>query len=335
MREVRTVPVSPVVDDVEAPTDAAAHSRRSWKPEWLTICIAVLGLAGMGAGLYPMTAGWITSYNQSQVIVSAAADLEHVVPNADTQLAQARAYNDALSAGVVLGANAHVPVGDGSTSNEALVYDEILRANAIGLMARVKVPSVEIDLPVYHGTSDSVLNRGAGHLEGSHLPIGGVGSRSVLTAHRGLANATMFTNLDGVGVGDAIVVETFGKVLSYRVRDIQVIEPDDSGVLRAEPGEDLLTLITCTPLGINTHRIVVTATRVTPTPDADVKAAGAVPTVPGFPWWAVLGGSGALLVTTYFIRQGFKDAENAQRLRRRAQADLRPLSSGDVGEETR
>ncbi|MFJ2552041.1 class C sortase [Microbacterium sp. NPDC087591] len=288
--------------------DRRSAAARRWRPGGLTIVIAVLALGGLGAGLYPMTAAWITSYNQSRVLVGYETAIADVEPSADEQLRQAREYNDALSAGVVLGENANIPVGDGTLSDDSLDYTKILSANAAGLMARVKIPRIDVDLPVYHGTSDAVLARGAGHLEGSHLPVGGIGTRSVITAHRGLANAAMFTDLDRVEVGDTITVETFGRVLTYRVRETKVIEPDQTDTLRAEPGEDLVTLITCTPLGINTHRILVTGERITPTPEADLSAAGQAPVIPGFPWWAVLGGGGTLLVAAYVVRQGFADA---------------------------
>ncbi|WP_232304633.1 class C sortase [Microbacterium sp. XT11] len=291
----------------DAPAVGSARTVRRWRPGGLTIAITLLALAGLVSGLYPMTAAWVTSYNQSRVIETYESAVRHAAPDASEQLRQAKEYNEALTAGVVLAENANVPVGDGTLS-ESLDYRSILSANADGLMARVKIPSIDVDLPVFHGTTDDVLNKGAGHLEGSHLPIGGESTRAVITAHRGLANATMFTDLDKVVVGDLITVETFGKVLTYRVRDIQVIEPDANGTIRPEVGEDLLTLITCTPLGINTHRIVVTGERVTPTPVREVEAAGAAPTIPGFPWWAVLGGGGLLLIAAYAGWQGVQDA---------------------------
>ncbi|MGO3886532.1 MAG: class C sortase [Mycetocola sp.] len=270
----------------------------------MTIVIAMLAVAGLVAGLYPMTAAWLSSYNQSKVLSTATTALSDLQPSAAQQLAEAEVYNAALSAGVVLGKHANVPVGDFALSDTTLDYSTLLTGGVDGLMSRVKIPAIGVDLPVYHGTSDEVLERGAGHLEGSHLPVGGEGTRAVLTAHRGLANATMFTNLDDVAVGDVFTVETLGRVLSYRVRDTQVIEPKETGVLRAEPGEDLVTLITCTPLGINTHRILVTGERVTPTPPPALRAAGAAPEIPGFPWWSVYGGAGLLAVAGYVARQG-------------------------------
>ncbi|QBE50320.1 class C sortase [Leucobacter triazinivorans] len=275
----------------------------------LTSAIAVLALAGLVAGLYPMTAAWISSYNQSRVIERSHGQLERLQPSATEQLDLAREYNSALTAGVELQAGANVPIGAGNVTDTELVYADMLRADGNGLMGRVKIPAIDVDLPIYHGTDEATLLRGAGHLEGSHLPVGGVGTRTVVTAHRGLANSTMFTHLDRVEPGDTFSIEVLGETLVYRVFDVQVIDPDDSGTLRAVPGADLATLITCTPLGINSHRIVVTGERVTPTPAAALEDAGKSPRVPGFPWWAVLGSGGVVLVGAYVARRGFLDVQ--------------------------
>ncbi|GAB3815921.1 hypothetical protein GCM10028820_14310 [Tessaracoccus terricola] len=153
---------------------------------------------------------------------------------------------------------------------------------------------------VYHGTSDETLMMGVGHLEGTALPVGGVGMHSVLTAHRGLASATMFDRLNELGIGDEFSIEVFGEVLSYQVRATQVVQPEDTETLFPEVGSDLVTLVTCTPLGVNSHRILVTAERVTPTPQVVLDSAGAVPVVP-FPWWAVILAGGIVLVAGYLL----------------------------------
>jgi sortase A len=299
-------------EEPEASTESLKGHKR-WHPTALTVLITVLALGGMFSGLYPMAASWVSSYNQSQVIKSYESKLENVTPDVPQQLAQAREYNNALSSGVVIGKNANIPVGNGETSNTDLNYDHILSSGADGMIGRIKISAADVDLPIYHGTSDAVLERGAGHLEGSHLPAGGESTRSVITAHRGLANATMFSNLDKVQVGDTFTVEVFGEVLSYQVRDTKVIAPEDTETLRAVPGDDLVSLITCTPLGINTHRIVVTGERITPTPVAEVQAAGEVPAIPGFPWWIVFAILGTGLALAYFVRRGFTDAAMRRR----------------------
>lgn len=137
--------------------------------------------------------------------------------------------------------------------------------DATPVMARIRVPAVNIDLPVYHGTEEQTLNHGVGHLYGTDLPVGGPGSHAVLTGHTGIATATLFDNLIDVQQDDQLVVEVLGEELIYRVTDIQTVLPYETESLRAVADRDLLTLITCTPYGVNTHRLLVTGERV---PDA-------------------------------------------------------------------
>lgn len=139
-------------------------------------------------------------------------------------------------------------------------YLQELNINPV--MARVRVPSANIDLPVYHGTDETTLSHGVGHLYGTDLPIGGTGTHAVLTGHTGIATATLFDNLIDVQHGDFVAVDVLGESLHYRVTDIQRVLPHETQSLRAVTGQDLLTLITCTPYGINTHRLLVTGERV-------------------------------------------------------------------------
>lgn len=284
-----------------------------WRPGLLTILSSVLALVGLSVVLYPSAASWTSSYNQSQLIKNMEVVQGKPATDSEAQLSLAKAYNDALSSGVRLDANTNVPTGEGTSSDKSLIYRDILSSGSSDLMARVRIPSINVDLPIYHGTSDDVLLKGVGHLEGSHLPVGGTDTHSVLTAHRGLAQAEMFSNLDKVKVGDRFTVEVFGKVLTYQVRETKVVDPADTDTLHAARGEDLVTLVTCTPLGVNSHRILVTGERVTPTPIEDINAAGEDPTVPGFAWWAVLYGAGLILIAVYFWRSGYSDARRAHK----------------------
>ncbi|MBC9926596.1 MULTISPECIES: class C sortase [unclassified Leucobacter] len=278
-----------------------------WRPGALTWLITVIAFVGLVAGLYPMTAAWLSSYNQSQILKRAATNLDDIDPTPADQLGLANQYNIALTAGVKLESGGNVPVGTGNLTDSELRYSDMLQAGPEGLMGRVKIDSIDVDLPIYHGTSEDTLLRGAGHLEGSHLPVGGESTRSVVTAHRGLANSTMFTNLNQVQVGDTFTLEVLGEALVYQVFDVQVIDPSDASSLVVIPGKDTATLITCTPLGINSHRIVVTGERITPTPTDAIASVGNAPEIPGFPWWAVFGVGGILLFAGYVWRRGYVD----------------------------
>ena len=284
------------------------HSRRQrrWKLGWSTIVVALIALVGVGLSLYPSTAAWWSQYNQSRHIVD-LIEAESVSPEqTHEELDLARKYNDGVSGGgAVLAANSNIPTSDGENAENPLEYNNLLRANDVGLMGRLQVPIADIDLPIYHGTSDATLEIGVGHLEGTSLPVGGESTHSVLTAHRGLASSTLFSNLDVVKEGDLFAIEVFGEVLTYQVVETQVVSPDDTQTLLPQYGRDLVTLVTCTPLGINSHRILVTGERITPTPDAIRDAATQPPVLPRFPWWAVGIAAGVLLVVLYVWWAGY------------------------------
>lgn len=230
------------------------------------------------------------------------------------ELEKAHEYNDALASGVKLEAGANIPKGQGTTSNETLKYDDLLTNGSDGFMGRLRYSKLDIDLPIYHGTSDDTLLKGIGHLEGTSLPVGGIGQRSVLTAHRGLPESTLFTNLDKAQKGDIFTVAVLDQVLSYRVIDKITVEPDDTETLFAEPDQDLVTLITCTPLGINTHRILVTGERIIPTPQSEVDAAERASELPHFPWWILVLAGTLLLVGIYVWRSGYPPQTTHQQL---------------------
>jgi sortase A len=306
MGETVTLIDQPAADETRTP-EIAKKGRRPWRPGLLTWLVALLVLVALGMVLYPKASSWQSQYIQSKLLNSYTVEVGDAEPSADVQLKQAYDYNSALSAGAVLEANSNKPTGEGAESG-VFDYGKILAVDNSGLMARVKIPGISVDLPIYHGTSDETLLRGAGHLEGSSLPVGGESTHSVITAHRGLATSTMFTNLDKVVEGDRFTIEVFGEVLTYEIRESIVVAPDDTATLATVEGKDLVTLVTCTPLGINSHRILVTGERVTPTPIKDVQDAGKEPTIPGFPWWAVILGGGVTAVGVFVWRAGYSDA---------------------------
>lgn len=150
--------------------------------------------------------------------------------------------------------------GSASASSADAEYQSLLDSGG-GVMGTIRIPKISVKLPIYHGTSESALASGAGHLYGSSLPVGGKSTHAVLTGHRGLVEAAMFTRLDEMRVGDYFYIEVMGRTLGYQVDRITVIEPNDTSQLKIVSGEDRVTLMTCTPYGVNTHRLLVSATR--------------------------------------------------------------------------
>lgn len=150
--------------------------------------------------------------------------------------------------------------GSASASSADAEYRSLLDSGG-GVMGTIRIPKISVRLPIYHGTSESALASGAGHLYGSSLPVGGKSTHAVLTGHRGLVEAAMFTRLDEMRVGDYFYIEVMGRTFGYQVDRITVIEPNDTSQLKIVPGEDRVTLMTCTPYGVNTHRLLVSATR--------------------------------------------------------------------------
>ena len=272
----------------------------------IAVLAAVIALLGMCVLLYPMTASWVSQYNQSKVIrgFDQRAQSPNLRPSATKQLDDAHRYNDALIAGAALQANHRLPTGQGRGGDAGLDYSKLLRTDDSGVMGRIRIPSIDADLPIYHGTDDATLLKGVGHLEGTSLPVGGPGTHAVLTGHRGLANATIFTHLDKVKVGDRFSITVLDQTLTYQVISTKVVDPDQTQTLRPVAGKDLVTLVTCTPLGINSQRILVTGQRVIPTPQADVAAAQQKPEIPRFPWWAVSLVGGTPLIGSYLWRSG-------------------------------
>lgn len=267
---------------------------------WVSLVIALISVLGAGLLLFPTAVSWFSQYEQSQRIDDLTADVADLGSTTlQEELERARAYNeDLVGGGANLVANGRLPVAD--EPDQTGEYDTLLRADRAGLMARLKVPSINVDLPVSHGTSGTVLEHGVGHLEGTALPVGGESTRSVLTAHRGLATAELFNHLDRVEVDDTFTIEVFGEVLTYRVIDTRIVEPTDGESLFPIEGQDLVTLVTCTPLGINSHRILVTGERIIPTPQADLDNAGQSPEIPTFPWWALIA-TGVLLTAGGYV----------------------------------
>ena len=203
---------------------------------------------------------------------------------------------DAGSADAGSASASSADAGSASASSADAEYRSLLDSGG-GVMGTIRIPKISVRLPIYHGTSESALASGAGHLYGSSLPVGGKSTHAVLTGHRGLVEAAMFTRLDEMRVGDYFYIEVMGRTLGYQVNRITVIEPNDTSQLIIVPGEDRVTLMTCTPYGVNTHRLLVSATRSAipdeiPAENDAVKDARAIGAITGIATLVV----GALLV---------------------------------------
>ncbi len=257
------------------------------RPDIASILVALVAFTALLVMTYPTAAAWNTQYGQSKIVDDYKAQVDTASPSAAVQLAEAHAYNEALTMGAAYEAGSNVPTSEeGEENASGYNYDKLLTVGG-GLMARLRIPSINLDLPVYHGTAEETLLQGVGHLKGTSLPVGGINTHSVLAAHRGLADAKMFTDLDRVKVGDHFTIEVLGDIIEYQVRTTRVVDPDANELLELVQGEDLVTLVTCTPLGINSHRILVTGTRVNPVSPQVKHSIGSKSELPGFPWFLI------------------------------------------------
>ena len=226
------------------------------------IAIGLLMLAGLSLLLYPLVSNTWNNYRQTQLISS----YEEAIVVADesgqidyeSEVVMANTYNTNLLPCILPDSFATAEAAE----EEDEEYMSCLNLNGDGIMGYVQIPKIGIKLPIFHGTSDEVLQIGAGHLEGSSLPIGGESTHSVLSAHRGLPSASLFTDLDLMKEGDHFYINVLDETLAYEVDQILTVEPVDTTALAVEDGKDLVTLLTCTPYGVNTQRLLVRGHRV-------------------------------------------------------------------------
>nr|WP_156874595.1 class C sortase [Vaginimicrobium propionicum] len=290
----------------------------------ISLLTALIFIAGLTLLFYPTGASWINQYFQSREIAKVQVNVPNLYPEAAEQLASAHAYNEALASGAVLGASEHVAKGSGDmTDTDVEPYEQQLMGSPDGFMGRVRVDSAGIDLPIYHGTDDETLLKGAGHLRGTSLPVGGINTRTVVTAHRGLAESTLFTHLDKVKKGDIFTFEVLGEIFAYQVADIKVVAPEDTEAIRPVEGKDLATLITCTPIGVNSHRILVTGERIHPTPKNVEDEAKQPSGQPSFPWWAIAYGALNILIIVFTVRRVIATLRDGKRVSREEKQAIR------------
>ena len=225
------------------------------------LVIGIIFLAGLSLLLYPFVANQWNNYRQKQLI----SGYEQVVSDKeaaegidyDAERKKAEDYNEALLPCVLPDSFALA-----ESSGVDPVYMNTLNIAGDEMMGSVEIPKINIKIPIYHTTEEEVLNKGAGHLEGSSLPVGGANTHAVISAHRGLPSASLFTDLDQMKVGDHFLLHVLDETLCYEVDKISVVKPEDTSALAVEDGQDLVTLLTCTPYGVNTERLLVRGHRV-------------------------------------------------------------------------
>ena len=219
-----------------------------------TAILILVFFVGLSLLLYPTISDYWNSFHSSKAIATYAAEVAKLDPISYDQIwEEARTYNKMLAEK----RNKYI-----LSEEEYAAYEKLLDITGTGIMAEIEIPSVRVDLPVYHGMDESVLQVAAGHLEWTSLPVGGESTHCVISAHRGLPSAKLFTNLDELAEGDVFLLRTLDELLTYEVDQILIVEPEDVSALHIEQGKDLCTLVTCTPYGINSHRLLVRGHRV-------------------------------------------------------------------------
>ena len=223
------------------------------KPSKIGIFLVLMLFVGVCGLLYPSVSQYWNSKTQTRVVENYREILESLQPeDYEEYFKEAAEYNEELS-------KLNFPLTD---YTQLKGYNEILNVSGNGIMGYITIPKLGVELPLYHGISDDVLNVACGHIEGTSLPVGGEGTHCVLSAHRGLPHAKLFTELDKMEVGDTFQLTTLNQTFTYQVDQIKVVRPDEVEDIRIVEGEDFCTLLTCTPYGINSHRLLVRGSRI-------------------------------------------------------------------------
>lgn len=237
---------------------------RKKKGKLSTILLIAALLVGLSVMLYPVISDWWNSHTQSRAIASYMEQVENLdETDYKAILKRANEYNEQIK-------KLSSPYTQYNTVND---YYEILDITGTGIMGYISIPQIRVELPIYHGTSEGVLNIAVGHLQGSTLPVGGEGTHSVISAHRGLPSAKLFSDLNQLIEGDTFTITVLKDVYTYEVEEINIVEPNQMDKLICVPGQDLVTLMTCTPYGINSHRLLVRAHRIDTVYEKEMKSA--------------------------------------------------------------
>ncbi len=260
-------------------------------------------LIGLSLLLYPSVSDYINAMHQTREI---ATYQETIATVSDEEFEALKQAAEQFNRRITSRSNIYV-----LTDEETEEYSTLLDLTGSAVMGHVEIPCLEISLPIYHGTSEQVLQRGIGHLEWSSLPVGGTGTHSVLSGHRGLPSAKLFTNLDKLVVGDYFVLRVLNEILTYEVDQILIVEPNETDSLKIVEGRDYCTLFTCTPYGINTHRLLVRGHRIENKTDVSIPylTADAVAIEPMLVAAALFVGALMIVLIISMISAGSKETE--------------------------
>lgn len=220
------------------------------------VLLGLLLVAGLAILFYPSLSSWYNEQYQIRAVVDYDRSIgELEAASLQEELEKARAYNAAL---------ADLALADPFGADDTVLpenYTAILNTGN-GVMGSIQIPEIDVNLPIYHGTGKEALEKGVGHMEMTAFPVGGTGNHTVLTGHTGLPDAQLFTDLNQLGMGDVFTIQVYKQTLVYRVDNIAVVLPSDTALLAPEDGMDYVTLVTCTPYGVNSHRLLVRGVRV-------------------------------------------------------------------------
>lgn len=222
-----------------------------------TYLLILVLLAGLSLLLYPSFSDYWNSFHQSRAIAGYTEEVSSMDNDVYEDFrSQAQQYNEKLFLRQKTENAFLIP------EEQLAEYEQLLDVTGLGIMGYIEIPSIDVSLPIYHGTSDTVLQIAVGHLDWTSLPVGGESTHCVLSGHRGLPSAKLFTNLDKLAVGDTFLMQVLDEMLTYEVDQILIVEPDETQALMIEEGKDYCTLVTCTPYGVNSHRLLVRGHRI-------------------------------------------------------------------------
>ena len=290
--------------------------------------LQILAMTAVGMLVYPQAADWLSRIGHNADISGYVARVADT-PSEEREriLEAAYAYNDELQPGPLTDPYTSLAEDEALRSELYLAYEEMLRVSGTEAIGTLSYPAVGIGLPVYHGTMEDTISRGIGHLYGTSLPVGGPDTHAVLTSHSGLPHAQLFSPLHKAKMGDTFWISVLGEDHYYRVERIETVLPGQTDSLEIVAGEDWVTLFTCTPIGVNTHRLMIHAIRIPDQEALGVEEIAGDGVTLGFPWWAVWFGGGSLVLGwLLFAPQRAAGKKSGKRL---------AMTTNDDGEEAR